>query len=343
MAPPNPLCPLSANICSGCPPGGLQCWRGGRAWTEAEWQASLAPVGKRPTIFRHQNNTSTLVSYRIAVGMAYHDWRAAAGANSKSMYAEFARSYFEMRGQRLERSHREFVKRCALQAKQGFVLRPKGAPLHARDHFLTDDKRRRRRRGRQGRKCRAGFLRDALWDWFVDIRSAVKCRLPAKIVLGQAQRMADQISRDMARTGEFVLMPKLDRHWLRRWQRDYGVLGLSLAPPLNSGFGPPGRNTRRGVSAREGTRHTGHTTDTARSTHLAQVSLRKPNKRYKCSWTKLADRVPMAMKSVYFARALILELFGHDPEILGLDQTPIYMNESGNRKEGTLEIRGAQK
>ena len=45
------------------------------------------------------------------------------------------------------------------------------------------------------------------------------------------------------------------------------------------------------------------------------------------------------MKNVYFARALILEPFGHDPEILGLDQTPIYMNECGSRKEGTLEIK----
>ena len=49
----------------------------------------------------------------------------------------------------------------------------------------------------------------------------------------------------------------------------------------------------------------------------------------------------MAMKNVYFVRALILELFGHDPEIIGLDQTPVYMNECGSRKEGTLEILGA--
>ena len=229
MAPPNPLCPFSANICSGCPLGDLRCCRGGRARTEAEWRASLAPVGKRPRVFRHQNNTSTLVSYRIAVGMAYHDWRAAAGANSKSPYAEFARSYFEMREQKLERRHREFVRRCARQATNCTLLRPKGVHAHA---CTSKDRLRRRRHGQQGRKCRAGFLRDALWDWFVDIRSAVKCRLPAKIVLGQAQRMADQISRDMARTGEFVLMPKLNRHWLYRWQRDYGVLGLTLAPPV---------------------------------------------------------------------------------------------------------------
>ena len=49
----------------------------------------------------------------------------------------------------------------------------------------------------------------------------------------------------------------------------------------------------------------------------------------------------MAMKNVYFIRALILELFGHDPEIIGLDQTPVYMNECGSRKEGTLDIMGA--
>ena len=227
MAPPNPPCPLSANICLGCPPGGLQCWRGGRAWTEAEWQASLAPVAKKPKTFRNQTNTSTLVTYRIAIGTAYHDWRAAAGANSKSPYAEFARSFFETREQKLPRRHREFVRRCARQATNCTLLRPKG--VHSRD---STDRLRRRRRGQQGRKCRAGFLRDALWDWFVDIRSAVKCRLPVKIVLGQAQRMADQISRDMARTGEFLLMPKIDAHWLRRWQRDYGVLGLSLTPPV---------------------------------------------------------------------------------------------------------------
>ena len=48
----------------------------------------------------------------------------------------------------------------------------------------------------------------------------------------------------------------------------------------------------------------------------------------------------MTMKNVYFARALIFELFGHDPEIIGLDQTPIYMNEQGSRKDGTLELMG---
>ena len=105
-------------------------------------------------------------------------------------------------------------------------------------NILLNGKVRRRRRGHQGRQFRAGFLRDALWDWFVDIRSAVKCRIPPKVVLGQAQRLADEISRDMARAGEFVLMPKLDRHWLRRWQRDYGVLGFSLTPPVKLRLGP---------------------------------------------------------------------------------------------------------
>ena len=49
----------------------------------------------------------------------------------------------------------------------------------------------------------------------------------------------------------------------------------------------------------------------------------------------------MTLKNVYFARALIQELFGHDPEILGLDQTPIYMNDAGSKMIGTLELMGA--
>ena len=49
----------------------------------------------------------------------------------------------------------------------------------------------------------------------------------------------------------------------------------------------------------------------------------------------------MTLKNVYFARALIQELFGHDLEILGLDQTPIYMNDAGSKMIGTLELMGA--
>ena len=103
---------------------------------------------------------------------------------------------------------------------------------------------RRRRTLHQGPRPRAGFLREALWDWFVDIRQAVACRIPPKFVLQHAQRMADACVKDMARTGSFVPMPKIDRKWLKRWQRDYCVLELSIDPPVRpptryTGFGQP--------------------------------------------------------------------------------------------------------
>ena len=112
-------------------------------------------------------------------------------------------------------------------------------------------------------------------------------------------------------------------------------------PPVTPASANPVRAIEGGASAKRGTQPTWHTThNRAHSTQLAEVTFRKPNKRYKCAWPKLADRVTMTMKNVYFARALIFELFGHDPEIIGLDQTPIYMNEQGSRMDGTLEIMG---
>ena len=46
-------------------------------------------------------------------------------------------------------------------------------------------------------------------------------------------------------------------------------------------------------------------------------------------------------RNVYKARALAIQLLGHDLPLYGLDQTPVFMNEGGSRKSGTLSIVGA--
>ena len=56
---------------------------------------------------------STLVSYRVVLGKAYHDWRAAAGADSKVPYADFVRHYFLWQGRNVYASQRKFVRACA--------------------------------------------------------------------------------------------------------------------------------------------------------------------------------------------------------------------------------------
>ena len=293
---------------------------------------------------------STTVSYRVVVGRAFHDWRAAPGAASKAPYADFVRYWFGLQGKKVDSARKMFVKRSSeLATKQdkGENVSLCGAPKKRVMHgSLVRSGARRRITCQQGPRPRAGFIREALFDWFVDIRSAVACRIPPKFVLRHAERMADACVKDMARTGCFFPMPKLDRKWLKRWQRDYCVLELSIdppvrPPPVTPASANPVRAIEGGASAKRGTQPTWHTThNRAHSTQLVEVTFRKPNKRYKCAWTTLADRVTMTMKNVYFARALIFELFGHDPEIIGLDQTPIYMNEQGSRKDGTLELMG---
>ena len=151
----------------------------------------------------------------------------------------------------------------------------------------------RRRRGAQGPRCKAGFLRESLWDWFVDVRAAVAGRIPPKFVLKYAEDMADAAVRHMACSGEFIPVPRITKQWLLRWQRDYGVV------------------------------------------------FRKPNKRFKCSYATLSARCKAMWRNVYMFRAVCQELFGRDPLIFGLDQTPIYMNEAGSRNVGSLEIDGA--
>ena len=212
-------------------------WRlGGGDSAEAEWQKrhSAQPHVKEPHC-KHKYR-STLMSYRLTVGKRYKDWRAAAGAVSKTPYADFVREYFQFQGRRVEGSQKEFVKRCAWLAAEketGKNVTGKGR-LHTgvMRNTLVKPASARRRPGLGGPKPKAGFLREALFDWFVDMRSAVACRLPPKFVMHHAEMMADEIIRGMARTGHFIPMPRIDKHWLLRWQRDYCVLGHPGFPAL---------------------------------------------------------------------------------------------------------------
>ena len=163
---------------------------------------------------------SSTITYKIVVGRAFHDWRAAPGAASKAPYADFVRYWFGLQGKKVDSARKMFVKRSSeLATKQdkGENVTLRGAPCtRVMRASLVRSGARRRITCQQGPRPRAGFIREALFDWFVDIRNAVACRIPPKFVLRQAERMADACVKDMARTGCFFPMPKLDRKWLRR-------------------------------------------------------------------------------------------------------------------------------
>ena len=58
----------------------------------------------------------------------------------------------------------------------------------------------------------------------MDVRSSVKGRLPRKILLMMARAVMSQLTWEMAKSKSFVAVPAIDRIWLERWHRDYGVV-----------------------------------------------------------------------------------------------------------------------
>ena len=86
------------------------------------------------------------------------------------------------------------------------------------DRFLT------RSRGLQGAPFKAAVIREYLWDWFVDFRQSIKTTLSPKFVLSRARYFAKIVLAEQSKNRDFTPLPSLDKYWLLRWKRDYGVV-----------------------------------------------------------------------------------------------------------------------
>ena len=71
-------------------------------------------------------------------------------------------------------------------------------------------------------KCPA--IREALWQWFVDIRNSLQTLISPKCVLMKAKEIAHHCLTDMKeKKNGFVPLPVMNKAWLWRWRKDYGV------------------------------------------------------------------------------------------------------------------------
>ena len=70
---------------------------------------------------------------------------------------------------------------------------------------------------------KAPMLAEFVWDWFVDIRTSVTARIHPRLVLHKAFASASALLAEMRKSGVYVELPLLDKHWLRRWKWRYGV------------------------------------------------------------------------------------------------------------------------
>lgn len=92
-------------------------------------------------------------------------------------------------------------------------------------------KRGRRRLGRPGRLGLAPELGAELWHWFVDRVNSCQMRINSNMLLAQAETLRRdllELHHHRVESGEIDAcmrphLPKLDRMWLTRWRRKYGV------------------------------------------------------------------------------------------------------------------------
>ena len=81
-----------------------------------------------------------------------------------------------------------------------------------------------RKRLRQGPPVKAPLIREALWDFFVDLRRSVASIVSPKFLLMKAREIAEVVLKAQRETGNYVPMPIINRGWLHRWKRDKGVV-----------------------------------------------------------------------------------------------------------------------
>ena len=250
---------------------------------------------------RSQHSFSKL-AYSVAIGLDYQRW-VSASATSVSTLSEVSASiasgasrlrlseYASRKwnhGKVVPKKVKVWLARCiklvpTMGPTQTLRGKSKGSVPYA---YII------RRAGLQGRPMKAPMLGEFLWDWFVDIKTAVCARIHPRLMLYKARSVASAMLRKMRKTNQFVELPVLDKHWLRRWKQRY------------------------------------------------HVSLRKPNRRYKCSRAKLLTRLRAMWIFNFRVRALSLACLSRDMTIVGFDQKPLHFNEQGSKCAATLHFEG---
>ena len=185
-----------------------------------------APRAPRGSTKRRLYRISKL-DHRIAVGLEYMQWVKGLDqvSGTKHKISDFCKHKWSY-GRIVPKAVKVWIARCIQSAEEMTEgLRPwkAGSSLRRNKYALVPRQQRMRRYGLQGRPMWAPMLRETLFDWFLSVRASVKARLPAKLVLNKAKMIATEMLAEMRRINEFVRLPILDKNWLHRWKKEYGI------------------------------------------------------------------------------------------------------------------------
>ena len=92
-----------------------------------------------------------------------------------------------------------------------------GAVAASSSGGVTPRERRRRSFVRQGKMPEIGF---ELLQWFVDEVESLKSRADSALLLRHAQKIRDRLKDQHFEDDK---LPRIDKHWLRRWRLEYGI------------------------------------------------------------------------------------------------------------------------
>ena len=228
------------------------------------------------------------LDYRIGIGLEYLTWADTdeGKASATNKLRSFATKKWLLKD--VPKKTRQFVSRCGAIADEHKSSAKVWKAPHVRcSRDEVHRSHRLRASGQSGRPVKAMCLREGIWDWFVSIRAAVATRIPPKLVIAKGKALASEMVKEMARTGTWIDLPNIDKHWLQRWKRHYGV------------------------------------------------SLRKPNRKYKCSKSVLLARLRAMWITTARLRVLAKFALKRDLVCEGYDQKRL-AHERGRLKEHRL-------
>ena len=170
----------------------------------------------KPLAYRRMVGESALRFLRERFGSD-----ATSGPNWAALFCRKAWAYPEKKS--VPKAMTSFVRRCVALVKRARPItgaRRVGSDMRAR----KPDADRKRVRGLQGRPAKCIPLREALFEWFVDVRRLVKGRISYRVVQLVALDMASHVIRKSAALGfKGVDMPLITKPWVRRFCRSYGI------------------------------------------------------------------------------------------------------------------------
>ena len=91
------------------------------------------------------------------------------------------------------------------------------------DFDVQEPSKKRFRESGGGRKCKAPEVREAMFEWFVNVRGVLKGRLPIKMFRSKCQQVYNEWLQQQPNPVPEEDQLKFNKHWIQDWMDEYNV------------------------------------------------------------------------------------------------------------------------